>query len=91
MVHREFAAQDVFQGVGERPVTDVVQKPRGLHQLPLVGRQLERARHFPRDVTDPEAVLDPRVVRAGEHEVCEAELANRVETLEFERLEEVQG
>src|SRR6266508_2158520 len=70
-------------------MADIMQEARGLHELPLVVRELERPRHLPRDVAHAEAVLDTRVVRPREDEVREAELADRVETLELERLEQV--
>src|SRR6266704_4338104 len=69
-------------------MADVMQEARGLHELSLVVRELERPRHLPRDVADTEAVLDARVVRSREDEVREAELPDRIEALELERLEQ---
>ncbi len=71
-------------------MADVVQEACGLDELSLVVRELERPRHLPRDMAHAEAVLDARVVRPREDEVREAELADRVETLELERLEQVE-
>ena len=57
-------------------------------ELPVRAGETEGVRHPTRDVADPEAVLDPRVVRAGEDEVREAELPDRVQPLELEGLHE---
>src|SRR5206468_9721761 len=54
-------------------------------------RQHEGPRHLPRDVPHPQAVFDARMIRPRKHEIREAELTNRIESLELERFEEVEG
>src|SRR5207245_1983468 len=77
--------------MGERTVPDVVEKARRLGELSFVVRQAECARHLPRDVGYAEAVLDSRMIRPREHEIRQAELPNRIESLQLERFEEVEG
>ena len=91
MVHRELAAQDMLQGVGERTVADIVEEARRLDELSLFVRQAERPRHLSRDEAYAEAMLDPRMIRPREHEIRQAELSNRIESLQLERFEEVEG
>src|SRR2546425_1922740 len=91
VVHRELAAQDMFQGMGERTVPDIVEEARRLDELSLLVRQAERAGHLSRDVAYAEAMLDPRMIRPREHEIRQAELPNRIESLHLERFEEVHG
>ncbi len=57
VIHGEFAAQDMFEGVGERTVAHVVQEARRLDKFSFVVREAEGSRHLPRDVADPEAVF----------------------------------
>src|SRR2546422_8638864 len=77
--------------MGERTVPDVVEKARRLDELSFVVRQAECARHLPRDVAYAEAMLDSRMIRPREHEIRQAELPNRIESLQLERFEEVEG
>src|SRR3989442_12931350 len=77
--------------MGERTVPDVVEKARRLDELSFVVRQAECARHLPRDVAYAEAMLDSRMIRPREHEIRQAELPNRIETLQLDRFEEVEG
>src|SRR5438132_11337072 len=77
--------------MGERTVPDVVEKARRLDELSFVVRQAERPRHLSRGVAYAEAMLDPRMIRPREHEIRQAELSNRIESLQLERFEEVEG
>ena len=68
----------------------VVQEARRHHEVSFLEGEPKSLRHPPRNVADPEAVLDPRVVRPREDEVREAELADRVQPLKLQGFEEVE-
>src|SRR5439155_5069788 len=88
---RDLAAEHVCEGVRERPVTDIVEKARGLDQFPFLGREVEGLRHLAGDMPHTEAMLDPGVVRARKDEVRQPELPDRIEPLQLQGLKHVEG
>ena len=91
MVHRELAAQHMLEGVGEGPVSDVVEEAGGLNEFSFVLGEVEGLRHRAGDVAHPEAMLHPGMVRAGEDEVGQPKLPDRIQSLQLQRLEQIEG
>jgi len=90
VVDPEALGEDVLEGVAEGAVAEVVEQARGHEQAALLLGEPHRLGDLPCDVRHAEAVLDARVVRAGEDEVGEPELADPVQALELQALQEVE-
>ena len=82
MVDAQDLAHRPVERVGERSVAEVVEKSPRLDGRRLALVECQALGHLPGDPVDPERVLEARVVRAGEHEVGEAGLADPPEPLE---------
>src|SRR5207245_8855214 len=54
-------------------------------------RAPEAAGHLRHDSAGPAAMSDPRMIRPREHKIRQAELPDRIESLQLERFEEVEG
>src|SRR3970282_1759347 len=90
VVDRELGGQHVLEGVGKRTVANVVKKPWGHHEGAVLRGQRKGVAHAACDMAAAETVLNAGMVRAGKDEVREAELPDRIEALELERLEEIE-
>src|SRR5208282_3188512 len=69
--------------VGERSVTEVVEKPRGRDPLPRRSLETEPVGHLARDPEGPERMLEAGMVRAGKDEVRESGLPDPPQPLEL--------
>src|SRR2546428_9026162 len=81
----------MLEGMGEWTVAHVVQETRRLDEFSFVVREAEGSRHLSRDMAHPEAVFHAGMVRPRKHEIRQTELADRIQSLEFERFEKIEG
>jgi hypothetical protein len=76
--------------MGERGVPDIVEERSAsdLHRLVIV--EPERVAHPAGDMKCPEGVLEPCLMSSREYQVCEGELFDVMQPLEFRRLDQVE-
>lgn len=90
MPHARGLLHRLLEGMRERRVAHVVQQPRHADRAGIVAVQADGVGHAPGEMVRAEAVLETRVIGAGEHQIPQSELLDAPEPLHLGAVQDLE-